>query len=211
MENSKEFKVSSDTRNPLNYKSICERDDTLPTGDGPFGMAYDIDNLPKIMMVHTLDRATDECEEKSTFIDIYSKESLRPCFKEHLEESNHIAEWNITSESELDDISCSNGGLLHEAICNAKKFARNNAEVQTMEKASWPTNNSSADDGLCCANERRKNLMPRRLYNMKTTPRKYAQPTTPEYERIWSYVNSNRRKSYFTSIENGKTNYFVMR
>ena len=173
-------------------------------------MAYDIENLPKITMVHTLDRASEECEEKSTFIDIYSKESFRPCFIEHLEESDHIAERAITGESELNAVSCSNGGLLFEAICNAKKFARNNQKVETMKKASWPSNDNRADDGLCCANERKKNLIPMRMHN-KTTSRRHAQPATLEYKKIWSHVNSNRRKSYYTSIENGKINYFVMR
>ncbi len=60
-----------------------ERNEVKMTGDGEepqFGVAYDFNNLPKIVAVHTLDREDERNLNKCTSIEIYTKSLFEKTF-----------------------------------------------------------------------------------------------------------------------------------
>ena len=186
----------------VDSQSIYHRDDELASSDEPFGLAYDIDNLPKISMVHTLDRMPDQFDKRGTFIEIYSESAISSCASEPSEDSRRFLHNQHTSKSnsapEFDTISDSKRGILYEATCNAKRLARNIQGMQRIEKIDLPCGTQAIDDDLRGAKKRKKNQGQRHMYDLKTRPIKPDEPERRECKRTVSLLNDYRCKCNLT-------------
>ena len=187
---------NSTARSIIDCQDIYQGKDELVSSDEPFGLAYDIDNFPKISMVHTLDRVPDQFNSRGTFIEICSERAVCSCASIPSEGSHRIHHDQLASKGNsapvLDTISDSKRGILYEATRNAKRLARNYPEMQRMDKPDYLCGIQTIDDDMRGAKKRKKNQRQRHMYDLKTEPIKYDKPGRHECRRTISLLNDNR-------------------
>lgn len=147
----------------LGSQFISRRKDEAKSSDEPFGLAYDIENLPKIAMVHTLDRVQEKFEKKSTVIDIYPEGVFLPGVLISTKESNFSLAAQPASENArlpttdgMSNVSPKRG-LLSDAANNAKLRASAGitCDRQRIEKSRDEFERRRIGYSLCGAKKRK--------------------------------------------------------
>ena len=166
---------------------IDHGDDDVRDSDVPFGLAYDIDNLPKISMVHTIDRLPEKYDKRSTVIDIYSEGAFLPgvllSSEQPRQPLSHEPITISSSEEALQSIGCSARGLLHEATCNSKHVVQKPHKKLSIEKEDLFRGSKRVDCNLRGA-KKRKYQRHRMLHYTKTVP------LGPEKSEKFDYIGS---------------------
>ena len=216
--------MESTTKKTVDSQRIYEEGNELAISEEPFGLAYDIDSFPKISMVHTLDRVPEMFEKRSTFIDIYSRGSLEPNTSESQESPSHSQSDQYIKQRKhtpsLNPIGSLKRGILYEAACNAKRFARSSIrEMQKEGKTSSPCDVQSFRRNLRGAMKRKQNQRQRFMTDIKLC--KHERPGFNKKRCPLSSDNLHmrhwdiQRKSHYTkgcdcsleANENGSVNY----